>query len=113
MLKTKSELNISQKPELLIELSPLPSIRLQHGVGSCRAPGSRSVIGEILDRVFGPGFENGSHQLPGCFHAVAVREQCSVAEHCVEKQALISVCRTRSKCVGVAEVHVHRTHAHI
>ena len=81
-------------------------------VGGRRAPGSGGVVGEVLDGVLRPGFEDGGHESPGGFDAVAMGEEGGVAEHGVEQEALVAVGGGLAEGVGVAEVHVDRSDVH-
>ena len=60
----------------------------------------------------GPGFEDGGHESPGGFDAVAVGEERGVAEHGVEQEALVAVGGGLAEGFGVAEVHVDGRDVH-
>ena len=50
-------------------------------------------------------------ELPSFFHFVASREECGIARHGIEKQALVSFRAAFSEAGGVVEIHLHRFEA--
>ncbi len=95
-----------------LEFAPLAAFGLEECVGCGGAPGSGGVVGEVLDGVLRPGFEDWGHEGPGGFDSVAVGEEGSVAEHGVEQETLVAVGGGLAEGFGVAEVHVDRADVH-
>ncbi len=57
-------------------------------------------------------FEDGGHEGPGGFDAVAMGEEGGVAEHGVEQETLVAVGGGLAEGFGVAEVHVDGADVH-
>ena len=82
-------------------------------VGAFGAPGAGEIIGKDLRLFRGPGLEDGRVERPVGFDAVAMGEERLVAEHGVEKQALVAVGAGLAEGGFVIEVHVDGADGHL
>ena len=111
-VKLKPVAKVLQHGLFALKFAPFAVFGFDEGVCGQGAPGSGGVVGEVFDGIRGPGLEDGGHEGPGGFDAVAMGEEGGVAEHGVEQEALVAVGGGFAEGFGVAEVHVDGADVH-
>src|SRR5260370_42643470 len=83
---------------------PLAALTCEQNIGLSRAPTSGRILwhGGALGGT--PDVEDGSHQRPGGFDAVAAIEECGVATDTVVQERSVGAVRGIPKSLALAEV---------
>src|SRR5256885_16515601 len=98
--------------ESSIEIPPVAAVALHQLVGLFRSPASAGIIRKITWWQRLPYIQNRADYAPASFEHVTALEQCSIADHAVVQQALVTGAGLSAEIISVIEIHVHRTQSH-